>query len=470
MTPMPGSIPILVVEDDAANRRMLAALLKSEGWRPLPAADGAEGLRLAQTEAPWAALLDLGLPDRPGMEILSELKKRWPALPVIVLTGDTEVSSAVKALQAGAFNYFTKPIQTDQVLAALRACLEQARLARQVSDLRGQLSGQGGLARSMGPSLAVRGLEEEVRRVAASSFTVLVHGESGTGKEVVSRALHDLSPRAAQPFVALDCGAIPEALLESELFGYEKGAFSGAERRKEGHIVLAQGGTLFLDEIGNLPMALQAKLLRVLQEKELKPLGGTRTVALDVRIVAASNRNLEEEARAGRFRQDLYFRLAEFKLELPPLRERPEDIPYLAQRFLEEASVELRRPVQGLAAGALSLLKDYPWPGNVRELRNVIRQGVLLSQGAELEAAPLKPLLKAPSKRGAKAVQGASLKELGEAALAAAEREAIQAALRQSGGKILPAARALHVDNKTLHTKLKKYGLRARDYEAGEGA
>lgn len=463
---MPNSTPtVLIVEDDAPNRRMLAALLKSESWAGLPASDGASALALA--EEPWAALLDLGLPDRPGMEVLKELKRRWPSLPIIVLTGDTEVSTAVAALKAGALNYFTKPLQTGQVVAALRGALEQRRLARQIAALKNQLSGGDTLSRSMGPSLAIQALEAQVRKVAATAFTVLVHGETGAGKEVVSRAVHDCSPRAAQPFIALDCGAIPENLLESELFGYEKGAFSGADKRKEGHFLLAQGGTLFLDEIANLPLGLQAKLLRVLQERELKPLGGTKAVALDVRIVAASNYDLEKESQAGRFREDLFFRLAEFRLDLPALRERPEDIAYLAQRFLEEASIELRRPVIGLDSAALELLKGYRWPGNVRELRNVIRQGVLLANGAWIEAKELRPLLKKAG-GGAKppAAAGQTLRQAGEAALEAAEREAIQAALRASQGKILPASRALSTDNKTLHGKLKKYGIRAKDFEA----
>jgi len=456
---------VLIVEDDAPNRRLLAALLKAEGWDVLPAENGAQALALAATEEPWVVLLDLGLPDRPGMEILKELKRRRPSMPVIMLTGDTEVSSAVSALQAGAHNYFTKPIRSEQVLAALKGALEQFRLSLQVDHLTQRLAGNEGLARTMGPSLQIQGLEVEVRRVAATPFTVLVHGETGTGKEVVSRAIHELSARAAQPFIALDCGAIPETLLESELFGYEKGAFSGADRRKEGHFLLAQGGTLFLDEIGNLPLGLQAKLLRVLQEKELKPLGGTRSVSLDVRIVAASNHDLEQEAAQGRFRQDLYFRLAEFKLELPSLRDRPEDIPYLAQRILEEASVELRRPVHGLSGQALEMLRAHPWPGNVRELRNVIRQGVLHSQGVELEVDALMSLLKPGSVSTAKRSGGSTLRQIGENALAQAEIEAIREALRASSGKILPAARALSTDNKTLHVKLKKYGIRARDFE-----
>jgi DNA-binding NtrC family response regulator len=461
---------ILVVEDDPAGGRMMRALFRPEGCEVLLATSGAEALALAaQAPAPDAVFLDLGLPDMGGMDVLEALKKSQPSLPVIILTGDAELPTAVKAMQLGAFNYFTKPINGDQVLAALRQTLERRSLLSQLAELKDQLQEGSSLARQMGPGPSVARLQEQLRQVAATQFTVLVHGETGSGKEVVARALHDQSPRAAQAFIALDCGAIPEALLESELFGYEKGAFSGADKKKEGHFLLAQGGTLFLDEIGNLPLGLQAKLLRVLQERQLQPLGGTKKVDLDVRFVAASNFDLEKEVAAGRFRQDLYFRLAEFRLGIPALRERSEDIPYLAQRFLEEASVELRRPVRSVEPGAMALLKAHAWPGNVRELRNVIRQAVLQSEGAGLEEenvarllkkAPARPLPSAPALDA-----GLTLKQIGDAGLAAAETEAIRQALRASKGNILQAARALKTDNKTLHGKLKKHKIRARDFE-----
>jgi two-component system nitrogen regulation response regulator GlnG len=466
---------ILIVEDDPAGGRMMRALFQSENCDVLVAQQGLEALALAEKNPTInAVFLDLGLPDLDGMAVLAALKKSRPELPVVILTGDTELPTAVKAIQLGALNYFTKPINTDQILAVLRQVLERGALLNQLQDLKGQLSGGSSLARLMGPGPAVARLQEQVKQVAGTQFTVLVHGETGAGKEVVARAIHDQSPRAGQAFIALDCGAIPEALLESELFGYEKGAFSGAERKKEGHFILAQGGTLFLDEIANLPLGLQAKLLRVLQERQLQPLGSTKKVALDVRFVAASNHDLEKEAAAGRFRQDLFFRLAEFRIGLPALRERPEDIPYLAQRFLEEASVELRRPVRHIDADAMALLQDHAWPGNVRELRNVVRQALLLSHAATLEAAGIRQLLKKaparPSPQAPALDAGLTLRQIGEAALAGAEQEAVRQALRASQGNILQAARALKTDNKTLHTKLKKYKIRARDFEPeGDG-
>ena len=455
---------------------MMRALFQAEDCEVLLAARGDEALALAKKDPDLGAVfLDLGLPDMGGMQVLESLKKSHPDVPVVILTGDTELPTAVKAIQLGALNYFTKPINTDQILAVLRQALERRALRAEVAELKEQLSEEHQLSRQMGPGPSVARLQAQVAQVAATQFTVLVHGETGAGKEVVARSIHDQSPRAAQPFIALDCGAIPEALLESELFGYEKGAFSGADRKKEGHFVLAQGGTLFLDEIGNLPLGLQAKLLRVLQERQLQPLGSTKKVALDVRFVAASNNDLEKEAQAGRFRQDLFFRLAEFRIGLPALRERLEDLPYLAQRFLEEASVELRRPVRRIEAAAMDLLKEHAWPGNVRELRNVIRQALLQSSGSALEAdsveqllkkGPAKPLPFAPALDA-----GLTLRQIGEAGLAAAEQAAVRQALRASQGNILQAARALKTDNKTLHTKLKKYKIRARDFEpGGDGA
>jgi DNA-binding NtrC family response regulator len=460
---------ILVVEDDPPSGRMLRALLQSEGCEVMLALTGGQGLELAEAEpGPDAVFLDLGLPDLPGMEVLAALKKERGELPVIILSGDTEIPSAVQAIQLGATNYFIKPINTGQILAALRQILERKALLDQVQDLKQRLEG---LARIMGPSQTVRDLQDRLKQVAASSLTVLLHGETGAGKEVLARAIHDFSPRSAKPFIALDCGAIPENLLESELFGHEKGAFSGAERKKEGQFQLAQGGTLFLDEIANLPLGLQSKLLRVLQERELRPLGSTQRVALDVRFVAASNHDLEKDVEAGRFRQDLFFRLAEFRIGVPPLRERLDDLPYLVQRFLEEAGVELRRPVRQISPGALELLRAHAWPGNVRELRNVVRQGVLVSQGSTLEAGDLTAFLKKSALRARPArtalSAGLSLGQAGQAGLAEAERQAIHAALSESRGNILKASRALKTDNKTLHGKLKKYGIRARDFEPG---
>jgi DNA-binding NtrC family response regulator len=314
-----------------------------------------------------------------------------------------------------------------------------------------------------GHSLGMRTVVRRLLQVAPHNFTVLIQGETGVGKELVARALHEESGRAGKPFVPIDCGAIPDNLLESELFGHEKGAFSGADRRKKGLFSLAHGGTLFLDEVGNLPVGIQAKLLRVLQERKVLPLGATSPRNLDVRFVAATNMPLEVAVREGRFRQDLYYRLAEFSLVVPPLRERGPDILLLAQRFIEDASVELRRPVAMLSEGAAQLVRAHDWPGNVRELRNVIRQAVLLTHGAVIEAAEIQNLLQGEEAPAEVVAGERSLKEIADAAAAEAERRAIEAMLRRTGGNKSQAARLLKVDYKTLHLKAKRYGLSGGD-------
>jgi DNA-binding NtrC family response regulator len=324
------------------------------------------------------------------------------------------------------------------------------------------------LRAQMGPSWQVEKAIQQVTRVAGSPLTTLIQGETGTGKELVARAIHYLSLRRRGPFIALDCGAIPETLVESELFGHEKGAFTGADQRNEGHFQRAEGGSLFLDEIVNLPFTAQSKLLRTLQERAVQTLGGRRPVPVDVRIIATSNVPLEREVRAGRFRQDLYYRINEFSITLPPLRERVEDILYLANRFLAEASREFGRPIHGVSEEAAQLLLGYPWPGNVRELRSVIRQAALLS----LDGIQPEHLLvlhtetsSAPPVREDSAPRGRSLKAIGAAAAAEAERWAIRQALQATKGNQSAVARLLGVDYKTLHLKLMRYGIWAREFQ-----
>jgi two-component system nitrogen regulation response regulator GlnG len=319
----------------------------------------------------------------------------------------------------------------------------------------------------MGRSAAIASVIHQVSQVARSNFTVLVQGETGTGKELVARAIHQQSPRSQGPFVVVDCGAIPETLIESELFGYEKGAFTGAMRRKEGQFQLAEGGTLFLDEIGNVPLAAQAKLLRALEEREVYSLGGGRPITVDVRIIAASNVRFDEEIRAGRFRSDLYYRLSEFSIGLPPLRDRREDIAHLARRFAAEASMELRNPLRGISGEAMDVLCRYDWPGNVRELKNVVRKAALLASDIVTPdfLPPLAPA-RAPGRPALPAPLGEelSLKEAAELAVREAERSAIQQALATTKGNKSHAARLLRTDYTTLHAKMKRYGISAREF------
>jgi DNA-binding NtrC family response regulator len=460
---------LLVVDDDPVIFRLLRAIFVREGFEVLGAADGEAGLALATADKPDLVILDLELPKLDGLQVLERLKAATPELPVVMLTGRDDAKTAVRAIRLGAFDYATKPFDPDEISVVVQRAMEMRALATEVEDLRRQVAGGGGLDVQMGPSSAARRVIDQVKTVAETNFSVLVLGETGTGKELVAAALHRQSERRSKPFIALDCGAIPEALLESELFGHEKGAFTGADRRRAGHFHLAESGTLFLDEIGNLPLGLQAKLLRVLESRQLRSVGAGQATSIDVRFIAATNNDLQARVTEGKFRADLYFRLAQYTISLPPLRDRPEDIPHLAERFIREVGVELRRPVQGIAPEALTLLKLHPWPGNVRQLRNVIRQGVLESQDLLLDRVTVERSLgsgaAAQSEPAPLAVSGRSLKEIAEQAAIEAERRAICEVLRNTQGNKSQAARTLRTDFKTLHVKMKNLGIQARDFE-----
>jgi len=461
---------VLVVDDDPDARAALATILATEGFQPISAADGETAVDRVASEQPAVVLLDRIMPGLDGIETLRRLKAIAPQVPVIIVTGYGDTASAVQAMKLGAYDYLTKPLQIDQILIAVHRAAERRELGAEIEGLRSQLDEDRSLRSLMGPSREVEHILRQIRQVADSDFTILVHGETGTGKELVARAIHQLSFRRTWPFVALDCGGIPETLIESELFGYEKGAFTGANQRKEGYFQLAEGGSLFFDEITNLPLTTQAKLLRVLQERQIRPLGGRRALPVNVRVLAAYNVPLVDEIRAGRFRQDLYYRLNEFVVTVPPLRARPHDIPYLAKRFLTEASMELRRPVVDIHDEALEVLARYPWPGNVRELRNVIRRAVLLASGLirsehlrglasdSLHTEPAPPALMPP--------MGRSLKTIAETAVGEAESLAIRQALHITRGKRSEAARLLRIDAKTLYVKMKRYRILGRDFVA----
>jgi DNA-binding NtrC family response regulator len=460
---------LLIIDDDVANCRLIKAIFSADGIEVAAAHDGQSGIDRARSHPPDVILLDLRLPGLDGLDVLAKLKQDAPALPVVMLTAHQDVKTAVRATQLGAFDYLTKPFHDEEIVVVVRRALETRALQLEVEDLRRQLGAGGGLALQMGPSPQITDLVEQVRTVAGTSFTVLVIGETGSGKELVAQAIHRESERRAKPFVAVDCGAIPEQLLESELFGHEKGAFTGAERKKQGRFQLAQGGTFFLDEVGNLPLNLQAKLLRVLESRQVQPVGADRSAMLDVRFVAATNHDLQVRAAEGQFRTDLYFRLAQYTITLPALKDRPADIRYLAHRFLAEASVELRRPVQQIVPNALELLEGHPWPGNVRELRNVIRQAVLMTKDLMIGRDVVRALLGKGKPSAARNVVGAtsaggSLREVAAEAAEGAERRAINEALRTARGNKSRAARALDTDYKTLHLKMKRFGIRARDF------
>jgi len=460
---------LLVVDDDPVIFRLLRTIFTREGFEVLGAEDGEAGVVRGLADAPDVVILDLELPKLDGIQALERLKAERPTVPIIMLTGRNDVRSAVRAIQLGAFDYVTKPFDPDEISVSVRRAMEARALVTEVEELRRQVRcGAGQLDVQMGPSAAVRQIINQVKTVAATKFSVLVLGETGTGKELVAAALHRLSERQARPFVALDCGAIPEPLLESELFGHEKGAFTGADRRREGHFHLADGGTLFLDEIGNLPIGLQAKLLRVLESRQLQTIGANQPKPIDVRFIAATNDDLQARVTDGRFRSDLFFRLAQYTITLPPLRQRVEDVKHLAERFMYEVSVELRRPMQGIAPDALEVLKGHSWPGNVRQLRNVIRQAVLESKALVLEGATLRRFLSGDASVVGSPVPrspGQSLRDVADQAARGAERVAIREALKAAQGNKSEAARELRTDFKTLHVKMKNLGIRARDFE-----
>jgi DNA-binding NtrC family response regulator len=461
---------LLVVDDDAITCRLVAAIAKTEALEVAIAHDGVEGLQLYREWHPTIVLLDIQMPEMNGLDVLGEIRAGDADTPVIMLTAERDLKTAVRAIQLGAFDYLNKPVDHEELVLTMRRALETRRLKAEVAELRKRV-GVGSLSDQMGHSVAIARIAEQVATVAATTFSVLLIGETGTGKEVVAQAIHRQSERRSQPFVALDCGAIPEPLLESELFGHERGAFTGADRKKRGRFDLASGGTVFLDEIGNMPMGLQAKLLRVLESRQVQSVGGTQTTALDVRFIAATNDDLQQRVSEGKFRADLYFRLAQYTVALPALRDRREDIGYLAQRFVSEVAIELRSPVLQIAPEAVAALERHDWPGNVRELRNVMRQAVLESKTAQVEKPAVQRFLgksaATPTRRVTtqRIAVMRSLKEIADHAAREAERGAISDTLRATKGNKSEAARMLKTDYKTLHVKIKALGIRAKDFQ-----
>ncbi|MBI3624681.1 MAG: sigma-54-dependent Fis family transcriptional regulator [Candidatus Rokubacteria bacterium] len=457
---------ILIVDDEEGIREILSRLVQKEGFEPLAAPDGETALQLLSRESLDILLLDIRMPGLDGMEILRRAKELDRDLPVIIITAFGFVKGAVDALRAGAHDYLVKPFEHADVIRSVHRAMTDRRLRRTIRILSDRAREAASLHDLMGPSDQIARISADVARVARSDFAVLITGETGSGKELVARAIHQASPQASGPFVAVDCGAIPETLFESELFGHERGAFTGAEREKPGRFEIASGGTLFLDEISNMPPGCQAKLLRALQERHVIRVGGTRTVSVDIRLLAATNHDLEAAVSAGPFRRDLFFRLNEFAIAIPPLRERKQDIIFLAKRFLDLTNHELRKSVRGFSEAAVERLLRYDWPGNVRELRSVIRRAVLLAD--EVIDEDHLGVLKTPNLlAGLPGVShepndGLSLKELTRRTIVIVERAALVQALRKTGGNKAKAARLLQIDYKTIHLKVKEYGIAAQ--------
>ena len=463
---MAENIPrILIVDDEKYICSALSSLVKGEGFKPFVAQDGESALKTVRTDCPDMMLVDIKMPGMDGMEVMRQAKDADPDLPVVVITAYAEIHGAVKAIKAGAHDYLAKPFDNQDVIRVVHRALAERDLKRKLKELSSRLQENVPLKEMMGPSDAVARIISEINRVANSDFTVVIAGETGSGKEVIARAIHQSSPRSNSSFIPVDCGAIPETLLESELFGHEKGAFTGAEVQKPGKFELAERGTLFLDEISNMPMASQAKLLRVLQEKKVYRVGGTKPINVNVRLLVASNQDLHELTISGSFRRDLFYRLNEFTIVVPPLRERKEDIPYLAKRFLDTANLELKKKVRGFSESALNGLFNYNWPGNVRQLRSTIRRAALLADDLitekhlDLKRVPVPGLAFTPRVDGTP-WKGLSLREIVEQSAAAVEREVLAQVLKNTGGNKAKAARLLKADYKTIHEKVKKLGVR----------
>ena len=442
---------ILVVDDDADMRELAYDMLKDRGHQVAVAGSGEEALKQLAEEDHAVVLTDLRMKGMQGLELLTQIKRDYPDINVVLMTAFGSVETAVEAMKHGASDYLTKPVKKDELIRVVERVIREAALRREVSRLRKEVHKEYSFHQILGKSKAIQAVFDLIRRVADSPTNVLITGESGTGKELVAKAIHYNSSRKEAPFIPVNCAAIPEQLLESELFGHMRGAFTDAKADKRGLFEEAQKGTLFLDEISELPLMLQAKLLRAIQEKEIRRVGATKPVSVDVRIIAATNLNLSEEIRNKRFREDLYYRLNVIELKLPPLRERREDIPLLVDAFLRKCSEGSgRTTVKGVSEAALAMLIDYAWPGNVRELENVIERAVTLSRGEKISPDDLPP-----------AVQGArgDRRVLDEAAekslpLHEIEKEYIKKILEKTGGNKYQAAHALGIDRKTLYRKL----------------
>ena len=455
---------ILVVDDEESLRHMLQLFLSREGFEVVSAGSATQALAELEARPYDCVICDVRMPGTSGLDLLDELRRRGPLPTIIMMSAYGSNDLALQAMKRGAYDYVGKPFKPDEVLLVLRKAEERERLRRENQSLRRVLSdrvagptGPGTLAGMIGKSPAMQKVFRTIGRVAEYKTNVLITGESGTGKELVARAVHDLSPRASGPFVAVNCGAIPETLLESELFGHRKGAFTDASRDKRGLFEEANGGTLFLDEIGELPVAVQVKFLRAIQEEEIRRLGDTKETPVDVRVVAATVRDLPAEVKLGRFREDLYYRLNVLPVHLAPLRERVEDIPPLVEHFVTYYANKHGMRVESIAPEAMQLLLDYPWPGNVRELENTIERAMVLCDGPRIEAAVLEDRIKTSADRSRIPMIGAEMSI--KKASRFVEEELIRKALLATGGNRTNAAKILEISHRALLYKIKEYGI-----------
>ena len=446
---------ILVIDDEPDIGWLFSKILSEEGYKVLVSLNGEEGISKVKKEKPDLVFLDLKLPGMDGIEILKEIRTFDKDLLVIVLTAYETVKTAVEAMKLGAYDYLSKPVKIDRIKTTIKNAIRTQTLIKD-AVLRKKTTEKIDFDRIIGDSLQVKDVLDLVKKVAPHDITVLLRGASGTGKELIARAIHNSSGRADKPFVAIDCAILPDTLVESEIFGHEKGAFTGATEKKLGKFELAQGGTVFLDEIGNLTPQIQVKLLRALQEREIERLGGKKPIRVDFRLIAATNMNLEKDISAGRFREDLYYRLNVFSIYLPPLRERDGDVLLLTEYFLKESNRIFKKEVKKISPDVINLLAAYSWPGNVRELRNVIESAVLLASDTIL---PQHMPLKIQEVLTQSIELLTTLKKVGKQAKGKAEKELIMKVLKEVNWNKSKASKILKVDYKTLYNKIKEYDI-----------
>jgi DNA-binding NtrC family response regulator len=484
LTAEPEAKRVLIADDELNMRRVLEAILRREGYDVVTAANGLDALAAMNRDV-HTVITDLKMPGLDGMGLLKKLSADYGDVPVVMITAHGSVENAVEAVKLGAFDYLEKPFEQEQIRQVVAKALSTFALSRR--DARPDEPTGRGRFRLIGESSAIKQIYGVVEKVANTPSTVLITGESGTGKELIARALHENSSRHGGPFIKINCAAIPKTLMESELFGYEKGAFTGAVGAKPGRFELAHGGTLFLDEIGEIPVEMQVKLLRVLQESEFERVGGIKTIKVDVRLVTATNRDLLAEIGAGAFREDLFYRLNVVPIHIAPLRERKEDISLLVDHFIAKFNERLRKQIEGIDEDAIGRLVAHPWPGNIRELENLMERTVLFCEGPHIRVSDLPPeishlspaalpaaappvtlpvVAEEPARATPAALAGSSLKEAVRAQTERVERELIQRALDETGGNVTQAARKLKISRKSLQTKMKEFGL--RDQAKGE--